>query len=99
MTVKPVPNGYHSVTPYLSIQGASEAIDFYQRAFGAVELFRMAMPNGENGKIGHAEIKIGDSSIMLADPCKKGTFRSPHALGGSTVGLHLYVEDVDALFA
>lgn len=96
MTVKPIPDGYHSITPYLSIKGASEAIAFYQRAFGAIELFRMAMPNGE---IGHAEIKIGDSSIMLADPCETGVLRSPHALGGSAVGLHLYVEDVDALFA
>ncbi len=99
MTAKPIPDGYHSITPYLSIQGAAEAIDFYRRAFGAVELFRMPMPNEETGKIGHAEIKIGDSSIMLADPCEKGAFRNPHALGGSTVGLHLYVQDVDALFA
>jgi PhnB protein len=95
MTAKPIPEGYHSVTPYLSIQGAAEAIEFYKRAFGAIELFRLVVPSGE---IGHAEIKIGDSSIMLADPCETGAFRSPQSLGGSSVGLHVYVEDVDAQF-
>lgn len=96
MTVKPIPEGYHSVTPYLSIQSAAEAIEFYKRAFGAIELFRLVAPSGE---IGHAEIRIGDSSIMLADPCETGAFRSPQALGGSSVGLHVYVKDVDAQFA
>lgn len=96
MTVKPVPDGYHSVTAYLSIQGAAEAIEFYKRALNATELFRLVAPNGE---IGHAEIRIGDSSIMLADPCEGSPFRSPEALGGASVGLHVYVEDVDALFA
>lgn len=96
MSVKPIPDGYHTITPYLSIQGAAEAIEFYKQAFGAIERFRMTTPAGE---IGHAEIGIGDSSIMLADPCGKGVFRSPRSLGGSTVGLHLYVEDVDAVFA
>ncbi|MGH8549515.1 MAG: VOC family protein [Methylococcales bacterium] len=95
MTVKPIPDGYHGVTPYLSIQGAAEAIEFYKRAFNATELFRLVAPSGE---IGHAEIKIGDSPIMLADPCEEGAFRSPRSLGGSSVGLHVYVEDVDALF-
>lgn len=65
MAVKPIPDGYHSVTPYLMIDGASEAIEFYKQAFGATEIFRLAQPNG---KIGHAEIRIGDSPIMLADP-------------------------------
>ena len=96
MAVKPIPDGYHSVTPYLMIQGASEAIEFYKQAFGATEVFRLAQPNG---KIGHAEIRIGDSSIMLADPCEEGAFRNPRSLGGSSVGMHVYVEDVDAQFA
>ena len=96
MTVKPIPDGYHSVTPYLSIKGAAEAIEFYKRAFGATELFRLVAPSGE---IGHAEVKIGDSPIMLADACEEGAFRNPQSLGGSSVGLHVYVEDVDGLFA
>jgi PhnB protein len=96
MTVKAIPDGYHSVTPYLSIRGAAQAVEFYQRAFNATEVFRLVAPSGE---IGHAEIRIGDSAIMLADPCEEGSFRHPQSLGGSSVGLHLYVEDVDALFA
>jgi PhnB protein len=96
MTIKPIPDGYHSVTPYLSIKDAAKAIEFYKRAFGANELFRLVAPSGE---IGHAEIKIGDSQIMLADPCEEGTFRNPQTLGGTSVGLHVYVEDVDTLFA
>jgi len=96
MTVKPIPDGYHSITPYLMVKGASEAIEFYKRAFGAIEIFRLSHPNGQ---IGHAEIKIGDSSIMLADPCEQGAFRTPQSLGGSSVALHVYVEDVDAQFA
>ena len=96
MTVKPIPDGYHSVTPYLMIKGASEAIEFYKQAFDAIEIFRLSRPNGQ---IGHAEIKIGDSSIMLADPCEQGAFHSPQSLGGSSVGLHIYVEDSDAQFA
>ncbi len=96
MSVKPIPEGYHSVTPYLMITGASDAIQFYKRAFDAVELFRLVAPGGE---VGHAEIKIGDSTVMLADPCEQGAFHSPRALGGSSVGLHVYVQDVDVLFA
>lgn len=96
MIVKPIPDGYHSITPYLMIKGASEAIEFYKRAFGATEIFRLSHPNGQ---IGHAEIKIGDSSVMLADPCEQGAFRTPQSLGGSSVALHVYVEDVDAQFA
>jgi PhnB protein len=96
MTVKPIPDGYHSITPYLMINGATEAIEFYKQAFGATEIFRLSHPNGQ---IGHAEIKIGDSSIMLADPCEQGAFQAPQSLGGSSVALHVYVEDVDARFA
>jgi PhnB protein len=96
MSVKPIPDGHHSVTPYLSIQGAAKAIEFYKRAFDATELFRLTGPKGE---IGHAEIKIGNSAIMLADPCETGAFRSPTSLGGSSIGLHIYVDDVDALFS
>ena len=97
MTVKPIPEGYHTITPYLSIKGAAAAIDYYKRALGAVELFRLDAPNGQ---VGHAELKIGDSSIMLADECpEEAAFHNPQDLGGSTVALHLYVEDADALFA
>src|SRR5262245_50951832 len=95
MSVKFRPEGYHSVMPYLSIAGAAKAIEFYKKAFGATELFRLVAPGGE---IGHAELKIGDSAIMLADPCEQGSFRNPQALGGSSVGLHIYVEDVDSMF-
>lgn len=96
MSVKPIPDGYHSVTPYLSIKRAADAIEFYRQALDANELFRLAMPSGD---IGHAEIMIGDSRIMLADPCEEFNFRSPKALGGSSVAMHVYVEDVDKLFA
>ena len=93
--VKPIPEGYHTVTPYLIIKGAADAIDFYKRAFGAKELFRMDQPDG---KIGHAEIKIGDSPIMLADESPEMGHKSPQTLGGSPISILLYVEDVDALF-
>lgn len=78
MTIKPIPDGYHSVTPYLSIQDAATAIEFYKRAFGATESFRLVAPSGE---IGHAEIKIGDSPIMLADPCEEGDISQPPSTG------------------
>jgi PhnB protein len=91
---KPIPDGYHSVTPYLIIKGAAAALDFYQKAFGATELFRMA----REGKIGHAEIKIGDSPIMLADEHPEMGFFGPQTLGGSAVSIMIYVEDVDAIF-
>ena len=96
--VKPVPDGYHSVTPYLSIRGAADAIAFYKKAFGAEEIYRMDMPGG---KVGHAELQIGDSRIMLADefPDKpEAVAKSPQSLGGTTAGLNLYLEDVDARF-
>lgn len=92
MAVKPIPEGYHSVTPYLSVKGAASAIEFYRKAFGAKELFRMPAPDGT---IGHAEILIGDSHVMLADE-NEMTAKSPATLGGTPVALMLYVEDVDA---
>jgi PhnB protein len=96
MAVKPIPEGYHTVTPYLIIKGAASAIEFYKKAFGATELFRMA---GPDGKVGHAEIKIGDSVIMLADEHPDMGHRSPQSLGGTPVSILLYVENVDARFA
>lgn len=90
--VKPIPDGYHTVTAYLVIKGAANALEFYKKAFGATELFRMETPNKT---IGHAEIKIGDSNVMLAEECPEMACRSPGALGGTPVFLHLYVEDVD----
>ena len=91
--VLPVPKGYHAVTAYLSIRGAAQAIDFYKRAFGAKELLRMP---GPDGKVGHAELRIGDSHVMLADEMPAMQFLAPPARGGTTVHLHLYVNDVDA---
>jgi PhnB protein len=95
--VKPVPDGYHAVTLYISVKGAAEAIAFYQRAFGAEELYRLEMPGG---KIGHAEIQIGDSRIMLADEhdMADAVAKSPTALGGTSFGILLYGENVDARF-
>lgn len=95
MTVKSIPEGFHSVTPYLSIQGAADALEFYKRAFNATELFRLAAPGGV---IGHAEILIGDSHIMLSDQCEESPIPNPQLLGGSSVGLHIYVENVDVIF-
>jgi PhnB protein len=92
--VKAKPDGYHSATPYLIVNNAAAAIDFYKRAFGATELLRMDMPGG---RIGHAEIKIGDSPIMLADEFPEMNARGPHAIGGTPVSIMLYVEDVDAV--
>ena len=92
--VKSIPDGYHSVTPYLIIQGAADAIEFYKKAFGATELFRME----HEGKVGHAEIKIGDSPIMLADEHPEMGHVGPKTLGGSPVGIMIYVDDVDTIF-
>jgi PhnB protein len=97
--VKPIPDGYHTITPYLSIKGAAEAIAYYQRAFGAVELYRLPMPDG---RIGHAELQIGDSRLLLADEMPEMpdiVFRSPRTLKGTSFGLVLYLKDVDAAFA
>ena len=90
--VKPVPQGYHTATPYLIIDGAAKALDFYKKIFGATEKMRMPSPGG---KVGHAEITIGDSMIMLADEHPEIGARSPRAFGGSGVGIMLYVDDVD----
>jgi PhnB protein len=92
---QPIPDGYHSVTPYLIVDGAADAIEFYKRAFGAEELFRMQMPDG---RIGHAEIKIGDSPVMLADEFPENDARGPKSRGGACVHLMLYVPDVDETF-
>ena len=89
---KPIPKGYHAVTPYLSVQGAADAIAFYKKAFGAKEVMRMP---GAGGTIGHAEIQIGDSRIMLADEFPEMNFRSPRSVGGTPVTIHLYVQDAD----
>jgi uncharacterized glyoxalase superfamily protein PhnB len=94
-TVKPIPEGMHSITPHLVCNGAAEAIEFYKKAFGAVELGRMPMPDG---KLGHAMIRIGDSNIMLADEFEGCGSAGPATLKGTPVTLHLYVPDVDAQF-
>ena len=94
--VKPTPDGYHNVTPYLIVDGAAKAIDFYKKVFGATEKMRMPSPGG---KVGHAELILGDSVIMLADEHPEMGARAPHAYGGSAVSLMLYVPDVDATVA
>jgi PhnB protein len=93
--VKPVPEGYHTATPYLVVDGANEAIEFYRRAFGATERLRMPAPDG---KIGHAEIQIGDSVVMLSDPFPEMGSPAPASAGANAFGVMLYVENVDALF-
>lgn len=93
--VRYVPEGYHTATPYLIVKDGAAAIEFYKRAFGARELMRMPDPSGK--KVGHAEIKIGDSPIMLADESPEMDARSPQTLGGSPISILLYVEDVDAV--
>lgn len=95
MSVPPIPAGYHTVTPYLIINGAAAAIEFYQRAFGAKEVMRLGIPGGQ---IAHAEIKIGDSHVMLADEVPAMGFCAPDKLGKNPVSLLLYVDDVDAYF-
>src|SRR4051812_32242565 len=93
--VKAIPDGYHSITPYLIVRGASRAIEFYKRALGAKELYRLPNPDGT---LGHAELQFGNSRIMLSDENTAWGAKSPELIGGSPVGLALYVEDVDALF-
>jgi PhnB protein len=95
MPVQPVPDGYHTVTPYLIVDGAAAAIEYYRKAFGASELLRMPDPQG---RIGHAEIRIGDSVIMLADAHHEMGYRGPRTLGGTSVSILLYLADVDAAF-
>jgi PhnB protein len=96
MPVKPIPDGYTSITPYLYIRGASEAIEFYKRSFDAQEMFRLA---GPNGRIGHAELKMGNSVVMLADEHPEARVVGPQTLGGTSVGILLYVENVDEVVA
>ncbi len=90
--VKPIPEGYHNVTPYLVIKGAAAAIDFYKQALGAVEVMRMPQPDG---RVGHAELKFGDSMVMLADEFPEMNVVGPKTLGNTSVALLLYVDDVD----
>lgn len=94
--VRPIPEGFHSVTPYLCVDDAARALEFYKQAFGATELSRVPHPDG---RVGHAEIRIGDSIVMLADEFPELNFRSPRTIGGTPVFLHLYVEDVDTVVA
>jgi len=94
-SVQPIPKGYHSVTPYLVVHDAARAIDFYKRAFGAHENMRM---DGPGGKIAHAELKVGDSMIMLADEMPGSGMRSPRSTGGASAGIFLYVDNVDTVF-
>ena len=91
-----IPKGYNSITPYLIVKGAAEAIEYYKNVFGATEVMRMAQPDG---RIGHAELKVGNSHIMLADEFPEIGARSPMSLGGTPVGIQLYVDDVDAVTA
>ncbi len=95
--VSAIPKGYHSVSPFLIIDGAAKAIEFYTKAFGAKLRSKMELPDGK--KIGHAELKIGDSIIMLADECPEMNARSPKFYGGSAVGFQFYVKDVDKVVA
>ena len=92
MPAKPIPEGYHTLNPHLAVDDAAQAIEFYKRAFGAKERMRMM---GPGDMIGHAELEIGDSVLMLADPMPQSTVKPPRALGGTSVGIFLYVEDVD----
>jgi PhnB protein len=94
MATQPIPEGYRTVTPYLAVDDAAEAIEYYTKAFGAKERARMETPDG---KIGHAELEIGDSLVMLSDPFPQASTRSPKELGGTSVSVFMYVEDVDAV--
>src|SRR5437762_4053544 len=93
--LKAIPEGYHAVTPYLIVNDGARAIEFYKKAFGATEMFRM---DGPDGRIGHAEIKIGDSPVMLADEFPEMNVRGPLTLGGASSSILIYVADVDARF-
>ncbi len=94
--VKPVPEGYGTITPYLVVRDADRVIEFYKKAFGAEERGRMPAPDGKS--VAHAELKIGDSIVMLSDELPGQACEAPPALGGTTVGFYVYVEDVDAAF-
>lgn len=95
MSVKAIPDGQHSLTVYMGVSPAAEAIEFYKKAFGATEMFRL---DGPDGRVGHAELQIGDSRLMLAEPCDMGGFSSPEPGKKTSFGMHLYVTDVDAQF-
>jgi PhnB protein len=94
MATKPIPEGYHTVSPYLAVDDAARAIDYYATAFGAKELVRMDRPGGA---IGHAELEVGDSRIMLSDPFPQASTRPPKELGGTSASVFMYVDDVDAV--
>jgi PhnB protein len=94
MATKPIPEGYHTITPYLAVDDAANAIDWYKKAFGAKERMRMEAPGG---KIGHAELEIGDSLVMLSDPFPQASSKPPKQLGGTSGGVFMYSEDVDAV--
>lgn len=96
MPVKPIPDGYHSITPYLTVKGAPRALEFYEKAFGAKVLFRM---DDKEGRVSHAELELGDSRIMLSDEHPEMGVRSPLSVGGTPVSIHLYTDDVDATVA
>jgi PhnB protein len=95
MAVQPVPEGYHTITPYLAVENASEAIDFYKRALGAKE--RVRMP-GPGGSVMHAELEIGDSVVMLSDPFPQASTKPPKELGGTSVSIMVYVDNIDSLY-
>ncbi len=95
MPAKAIPEGYHSITPYMTVRDAAKAIEFYKQAFGAVE---KGVSKGPDGKIMHAELRIGDSIFMLADEFPEFNCLSPQSTGGSGMGLHIYTEDVDSAF-
>ena len=95
MSVKAIPEGHSSLTVYMGVSPANEAIEFYKKAFGAAEMFRLDAPDG---RVGHAELQIGDSRLMLSEPCDMGGFSSPDSGRKPTFGMHLYVTDVDAQF-
>lgn len=95
MAAKPIPDGYHTATPYLMVNGGVKALEFYKQAFGAEEIFRMPAPGG---KIGHAEFQIGNSRIMMADVYPEMGYKDPLTYGGTPVGIMLYVNDCDAVF-
>jgi PhnB protein len=95
MSVKPIPDGQHSLTVYMGVSPAADAIEFYKKAFGAQEMFRLDAPDG---RVGHAELQIGDSRLMLSEPCDQGGFVSPQAGSKTSFAMHLYVPDVDEQF-
>ena len=94
--IKPIPSGFHTLTPHLVVKGASQAIEFYKKAFGAEEIARVSGPDGKS--LMHADLKIGDSHVFLVDEFPEMDCRGPQSIGGTAVTIHMYVEDVDAAF-